>query len=215
MSICFVHSRIPMVRQHESHIFFILYSPASFFNFSSSSSTAGFDGADDDELLLLFVEESSLDPSNIPFILLSSSSTDEDASNMANCFSMLLSADPGKALPPMDPISADTSAAASSASTFSSIRVKASILVFPVIPPSISFTFCVDCAVLARATICSFFALLSIILASNVCIPSYSLSTALACVSICCCSPSAVSTCCCRRLSASRANASLPALSAN
>mmetsp|Transcript_6295 Transcript_6295/g.14529 ORF Transcript_6295/g.14529 Transcript_6295/m.14529 type:complete len:226 (-) Transcript_6295:386-1063(-) len=177
-------------------------SPASRFSRSNSSSTPSF-------LLAELV-----DPS-IFFMSSSSLSTLEEASSILNWDSMDPAEDPGSALPSKLPISALTSAAASRASTLSSIRWKASMEVFPVMPPSMSLTCCVLCAVRARAIICSFFALLSRILASNACIPSYSLSTACACMSICVCKPSDVSICCWRRESASFASPSSPFCSAN
>mmetsp|Transcript_793 Transcript_793/g.1602 ORF Transcript_793/g.1602 Transcript_793/m.1602 type:complete len:242 (-) Transcript_793:491-1216(-) len=181
------------------------HNPASFFSFSSSSSTAEppFEDPEEDE-------SPSFDAPKSPFIFLSSSSTALAPSSIRNCFSMSLSELPGRALPPTEPISAETSADASNDSTFSSIRVKASIEVEPVTPLSMSLTFWVDSAVRARAIICSFLDLASRILASSACIPSYSLSTLAACVSICAANPSAVSTCCCLRFKASFAKLSFP-----
>mmetsp|Transcript_43708 Transcript_43708/g.132968 ORF Transcript_43708/g.132968 Transcript_43708/m.132968 type:complete len:200 (+) Transcript_43708:308-907(+) len=107
-------------------------------------------------------------------------------------------------------ISAEASAAASSASTFSSIRRNASIDVFPVSPPSMSFTLVTPSAVLARATYCSFFALASNIFSSRDPIPSYSLSRLAAWTSIWDWTPFAASAYCCLRARASLARSSLP-----
>mmetsp|Transcript_20110 Transcript_20110/g.57711 ORF Transcript_20110/g.57711 Transcript_20110/m.57711 type:complete len:225 (-) Transcript_20110:23-697(-) len=89
------------------------------------------------------------------------------------------------------------------------------MLVVPVSPPNISFTCCVDLAVLALAASCSFFDFASKILDSSICIPSYSLSMASAWESICTVVASLASACCCRRDRASRASSSLPALRAS
>jgi hypothetical protein len=85
----------------------------------------------------------SLEGFNRPFSLANSLSTLLAASNALNCASKLAPSVPGKYLPPALPISAETSAAASKASTFSSIRLNASILVEPVKPDNMSLTFCV------------------------------------------------------------------------
>jgi len=105
------------------------------------SSEAGVDGLDDPDALAKMLAAEA-DGFGAP--LSSEAQRAQDMSNALNWLSRDDSADPGRALPPTLPISAETSAAASRDSTFSSIRVNASIEVDPVSPPNISLTFCVD-----------------------------------------------------------------------
>merc|ERR1712224_713247 len=109
-------------------------------------------------------------------------STLSDASNIRNCISTLESLfldDEEEANAPLIvflAISTDTSAADSSASTFSSIRLNASIEVLPVRPLSMSLIFCVDLAVRALAAIWFCLPFASPIFFSSANMPSYRVS---------------------------------------
>merc|ERR1719321_574819 len=146
-------------------------------------------------------------------------STLSDASNIRNCISTLDSPlfleGANAPLIVFLAISTDTSAAASNANTFSSIRLNASIEVLPVRPPSMSLIFCVDLAVRARTAISPFLPFASTIFFSSASMPSYKVSMFFAWESICFPIPVAWFNRASRRANASRANPSSDLLRAS
>mmetsp|Transcript_102835 Transcript_102835/g.187826 ORF Transcript_102835/g.187826 Transcript_102835/m.187826 type:complete len:217 (-) Transcript_102835:478-1128(-) len=137
------------------------------------------------------------------FIAASSSSTEELFSNARNLSSE-------EDLAPGDVMARvlETSASASSCSTFSLMRSKAATDEEVPTPASMSLTLVAAFAVRARAMIWSFFAFASAIFASNSCMDSYSCWTEFCCTEACSLRLSAVSNCCARRVNASLARSS-------
>mmetsp|Transcript_24401 Transcript_24401/g.49519 ORF Transcript_24401/g.49519 Transcript_24401/m.49519 type:complete len:233 (-) Transcript_24401:322-1020(-) len=159
--------------------------------------------------IIRFISSSSesTEPGNAFFIAASSSSTLLPDSSALKEASRLL---PVLALE-LDMASCLlTSASASICSTLSFMRSKAATEELLPTPASMSFTLVDALAVRARAMICSFLFLASVILASRSLIESKRLWIEPLWPSICSLSESASSVCCWRRVSASRARSSSP-----